>query len=66
MPKIWLVGVFAVWLSTDAPAQWLNYPTPEIPRTPDGKANLSAPAPRTSECGEGRVREAMTAMSPET
>jgi hypothetical protein len=27
-------------------AQWLNYPTPGIPRTPDGKPNLSAPAPR--------------------
>jgi hypothetical protein len=30
-------------------AQWLNQPTPGIPRTPDGKPNLSAPAPRTSE-----------------
>ena len=28
-------------------AQWLDYPTPGIPRTPDGKPNLSAPAPRT-------------------
>jgi hypothetical protein len=28
-------------------AQWLHYPTPGIPRTPDGKANLSAPAPKT-------------------
>jgi hypothetical protein len=27
-------------------AQWLHYPTPGIPRTPDGKANLSAPTPR--------------------
>ena len=27
-------------------AQWLNHPTPGIPRTPDGKPNLSAPAPR--------------------
>jgi hypothetical protein len=27
-------------------AQWLNYPTPGIPRTPDGKPDLSAPAPR--------------------
>jgi hypothetical protein len=29
-----------------APAQWLNYPSPKTPRTPDGKPNLSAPAPR--------------------
>ena len=27
-------------------AQWLNYPTPALPRTPDGKPNLSAPTPR--------------------
>jgi hypothetical protein len=26
-------------------AQWLNYPTPGTPRTPDGKPNLTAPAP---------------------
>jgi len=24
-------------------AQWLNYPTPGIPRLPDGRPNLSAP-----------------------
>lgn len=30
-----------------AAAQWLNYPTPGIPRLPDGKPNLAAPAPRT-------------------
>jgi hypothetical protein len=29
--------------------QWLNQPTPGIPRTPDGKPNLSAPAPRTAD-----------------
>lgn len=32
--------------STAAHAQWLNYATPGTPRTPDGKPNLSAPAPR--------------------
>jgi len=32
-----------------APAQWLDYPTPGIPRTPDGKPNLSAPAPKTAD-----------------
>ncbi len=30
-------------------AQWLNYPTPGIPRLPDGKPNLSAPAPRAAD-----------------
>jgi|SRR5579862_4115065 len=29
-------------------AQWLNYPTPGVPRTQDGKPNLAAPAPRTA------------------
>jgi len=27
-------------------AQWINYPDPRIPRLPNGKPNLSAPAPR--------------------
>ena len=30
-------------------AQWLNYPTPGIPRLPDGKPNLAAPAPKPSD-----------------
>jgi hypothetical protein len=30
-------------------AQWLNLPTPGIPRTADGKPNLTAPAPRTPD-----------------
>jgi hypothetical protein len=29
-------------------AQWLKEPTPGIPRTADGKPNLTAPAPRTA------------------
>jgi len=27
-------------------AQWINHPNPATPRTPDGKPNLTAPAPR--------------------
>jgi len=30
-------------------AQWQGYPTPRIPRTADGKVNLSAPAPKTAD-----------------
>ena len=30
-------------------AQWLNYPTPGIPRLPDGKPNMSAPVPKTPD-----------------
>jgi hypothetical protein len=38
-------------LSTAVPvsAQWLNYPTPDLPRTADGKPNLAAPTPRTAD-----------------
>jgi hypothetical protein len=39
----------ALVLVVSASAQWMNYPTPGIPRTPDGKPNLSAPAPRTED-----------------
>jgi hypothetical protein len=41
--------VLFVLLSTGAFAQWLDFPTPGIPRTPDGKPDLSALAPRTAD-----------------
>jgi hypothetical protein len=31
------------------PAQWLNIPTPGLPRLANGKPNLAAPAPRTAD-----------------
>jgi hypothetical protein len=40
--------LFAV-ISTGARAQWLNYPTPGIPRTHDGKPKLTGPAPRAAD-----------------
>jgi len=36
-------------LAVPAGAQWLNLRTPGLPRSADGKVNLSAPAPRTAE-----------------
>ena len=36
-------------LAPGVQAQWLNHPTPGIPRLPDGKPNLTAPAPRTAD-----------------
>ena len=36
-------------LSMPAAAQWINYRTPGVPRLPDGKVDLSAPAPRTAD-----------------
>ncbi|HTB18499.1 MAG TPA: hypothetical protein VK708_10290 [Bryobacteraceae bacterium] len=46
-----IIGTIATvtLLALAAPAQWINYPTPGIPRTPDGKPNLAAPAPRTAD-----------------
>ena len=43
------VSIAAVLMSASLSAQWLNYPTPGIPRTPDGKPDLSAPTPRTPD-----------------
>jgi hypothetical protein len=40
--------VLIVLAASCAYAQWLNYPTPGMPRTRDGKPNLTAPAPRAS------------------
>jgi hypothetical protein len=45
MPHARLLILCAL-LSAFAHAQWLNYPAPGVPRTPDGKPNLAAPAPR--------------------
>src|SRR5882672_9916540 len=44
-----LIAVVTVALSAPLAAQWLNQATPGIPRTPDGKPNLAAPAPRTPD-----------------
>src|SRR5262245_52085443 len=45
-----LVAAVSIFLlSSTAAAQWLNFPTPGIPRMPDGTPNLSAPAPRNAD-----------------
>jgi hypothetical protein len=43
-PLILIVAAPAVLL-----AQWPSYPTQGVPRTPDGKPNMSAPAPKASD-----------------
>jgi hypothetical protein len=43
------VGLIVCVISPPLVAQWLNYPTPGIPRLADGKPNLAAPAPRTPD-----------------
>lgn len=39
----------ALLAGTSLHAQWLNFKTAGIPRTADGKPNLSAPAPKTAD-----------------
>jgi hypothetical protein len=45
--------ILGLWVLAAAPAlvsaQWLNHPTPGIPRTPDGKPNLAARTPRAPD-----------------
>jgi hypothetical protein len=43
------IAVSFAAVAVPANAQWLNHPTPNIPRTSDGKPNLAAPAPRTAD-----------------
>jgi hypothetical protein len=50
--KGFAVCVGVVLLAGSAAAQWLKIPTAGIPRHPDGRPNLEAPAPRTAD---GRV-----------
>src|SRR5580698_3440901 len=65
-------------LAGSGQAQWLNYKTPGIPRTADGKPNLSAPAPRmangkpdfsglwrTDNSTSAEVGKAMDAIKPQ-
>ena len=43
------VTFFIAAASATLCAQWLDYPTAGVPRTPDGKPNLTAPTPRTAD-----------------
>jgi hypothetical protein len=43
------IAILTVACTMPLAAQWLNQPTPGIPRTADGQPNLAAPAPRTAD-----------------
>ena len=47
--RLFLTAISLAALTLPVSAQWLNHPTPGIPRTADGKPNLTAPAPRTPD-----------------
>lgn len=44
-----VIAIVLPGLVGELSAQWLNHPTPGIPRTADGKPNLTAPTPRTAD-----------------
>lgn len=44
-----IAAILLAAISVPVAGQWLNYRDPAIPRTQDGKPNLSAPAPRTTD-----------------
>ena len=46
---VFTLSVLACALSIPLAAQWLDQPTPGIPRTANGNANLAAPAPRAAD-----------------
>lgn len=48
MPTVALAALLAI-ASMPSLAQWHGYPTPGIPRTADGRPDLTAPLPRTAE-----------------
>jgi hypothetical protein len=48
MPRIAIAAALAL-IPVSLCAQWLDIRTPGIPRTADGKPNLTAPAPRTPD-----------------
>jgi hypothetical protein len=44
-----IAAILCSMLAPPVEAQWVNYPAVGIPRTPDGKPNLSAATPRTAD-----------------
>ena len=47
--KLLLIAALVAGALVSAEAQWINQPAAGVPRTKDGKPNLSAPAPRTAD-----------------
>ena len=43
-----LFAAFLLGAPLCAQAQWIKHPSPDLPRTADGKPNLSASTPRTA------------------
>jgi hypothetical protein len=63
--KIFTAVIIMIALVTPLSAQWINYRTPGIPRTADGKPNLTAPASRTPD-GKPDLTGLWQMFSPDT
>ena len=63
--SIFMVAVILTALVTPLEAQWIDYRTPGIPRTADGKPNLAAPAPRATD-GKPDLTGLWEWLSPDT
>ena len=57
------IAIVTATLPVSLAAQWLTQPTPGIPRMPDGKPNMAAPAPRTAD-GKPDLSGLWTKISP--
>ena len=49
MSRLSRISTLVVVLAAGVSAQWLNYPTPGLPRAADSKPNLAAPTPKTTD-----------------
>src|SRR5215831_15158400 len=49
MRRLIAVGLFSALASVGIEAQWVNFRTPGVPRTADGKPKLDATAPHTAD-----------------
>ena len=47
--RLFVIVVGAAVSGATLSAQWLKYPTPNVPKTADGKFNMSAATPKTAD-----------------
>lgn len=49
LPAARIILIFAFLTVSAAQAQWPRFPTPDVPRTPDGEVDFDGPVPQTAE-----------------
>ena len=60
-----LIAAALVLIAAPAWGQWPRRPAPGIPRLPDGKPNLAAPAPKSADGKAGSARGCVKIASAE-